>query len=84
MPMVSPVEKQTPPNNAQHCTEEEKDNSEPSSFHEVYQKNPAEKSIISVQVCLRCGRKLPFKKGRKTCPSCERSLITETIVLRTP
>jgi ribosomal protein L40E len=81
---MSPAKKQTPPKHIQHCIEGKKDNSKLSNFHEVYQKNLAEKSIISVQICLRCGRKLPFKKGRKTCPSCERSLITETIVLKAP
>jgi rubrerythrin len=82
--MVSSVEKQMPPRHLQHCIEEEKENSEISRFHEVHQKTPDGKSIILVQICHRCGRKLPFKKGRKSCPYCQGVLRTNTMILKAP
>ena len=82
--MVSTVEKQMPPRHLQHCIEEEKENNEISNFHEAHQKILDGKSIISMQICHRCGRKLPLKKGRKSCPYCQGLLRTNTIILKVP
>jgi len=79
--MVSTVEKQMPPRHLQHCIEEEKENSEISSFHKVHQRILDEKLIITVQICHHCGRKLPFKKGRKRCPYCQ-SILRTNILLK--
>jgi len=79
--MVSAVQKQMWLKYLQHCIEEEKENSEISSFPKVHQRILDEKSIILVQICHHCGRKLPFKKGRKRCPYCQ-SILRTNIILK--
>ncbi|MDH5793084.1 MAG: hypothetical protein OEZ18_00785 [Candidatus Bathyarchaeota archaeon] len=82
--MVSTAQKQVWSKYLQHCIEEEKENSKTSSFHKVHQRILDEKSIITVQICHHCGRKLPLKKGRKSCPYCQGLLRTNTIILKAP
>lgn len=43
-----------------------------------------EKLIVQVQVCTRCGRTFPFKRGRKNCPYCKETLKARATVLKTP
>jgi rubrerythrin len=82
--MVSTVEKQMPPRHLQHCIEEEKENSEISSFHKVHQRILDEKLIIAVQICHHCGRKFSFKKGHRSCPYCQGLLRINTMILKVP
>jgi len=41
-----------------------------------------EKKLETMQLCIRCGRTLLFKKGRKSCPCCCGSLAVKTIVVK--
>jgi rubrerythrin len=80
--MVSTIEKQTSSRHLHQCIEEEKEEREISNFYETHQKILDEKSIMQVQICYRCGRKFPFKKGRKNCPYCEGLLRTNVVMLK--
>jgi DNA-directed RNA polymerase subunit RPC12/RpoP len=79
--MVSVVENQTLSRRLQHYVEEEKENGENLDSHEPCQKILDQKSIAAVQICFRCGRKFPFKKGRKRCPYCQ-SILRTNIILK--
>ncbi|MCK4424142.1 hypothetical protein KAU93_00535, partial [Candidatus Bathyarchaeota archaeon] len=51
---------------------------------EVHHRIPDGRLITTVQVCLRCGRKFTYKRGRKRCPRCLGPLIIKTMVLKAP
>jgi rubrerythrin len=78
--MVAVVETQTVSRHLQ--IEEEKENEENLKFHETRQKILNQKSLAVVQICFRCGRKLPFKKGRRNCPYCEGLLRTNVMIVK--
>jgi rubrerythrin len=67
-----------------YCVEERKTEKEIQEFPKIQQKMFDEKLITLVQVCIRCGRKFPFKKGRKSCPYCQGLLRTNTMMLKAP
>jgi len=47
-------------------------------------KTPDEKLITTVQICLFCERKFPFKRGRKRCPFCQSLLRNKILILKAP
>jgi len=67
-----------------YCVEERKTEKEIQEFPKIQQKMFDEKLITLVQVCIRCGRKFPLKKGHRSCPYCQGLLRTNTIILKAP
>lgn len=49
---------------------------------EAHHRMPDGKLVANVQICLRCGRKFPPKRGRKNCPICQGLLRNRTLVIR--
>jgi len=48
-------------------------------FLEAHHRMPDGKLVATVQICLRCGRTLPFKPNRKRCPYCQNILRRKAI-----
>jgi len=67
-----------------YCVEERKTEKEIQEFPKIQQKMFDEKLIRLVQVCIRCGRKFPFKKGHRSCPYCQGLLRINTIIPKVP
>jgi DNA-directed RNA polymerase subunit RPC12/RpoP len=40
------------------------------------------KLIAPMQVCIRCRKEFPLRRGRKSCPHCSGLLITKTMIRR--
>ena len=67
---------------SQNCVEEIKIVRKRREFPETCHGMPEGKLIETLQICLRCGKKFPFKRSRKRCPICESLLRTKTMVLK--
>jgi len=68
----------------QYSIEERRIRRKRDEFPEAHHRMPDGKLIETVQICLRCGRKLSFKRGRKRCPHCLGLLRTKTMVFKLP
>ncbi|MDI6691065.1 MAG: hypothetical protein QME50_04245 [Candidatus Bathyarchaeota archaeon] len=68
----------------QYYVEERKTRRESQEFLEAHHRMPDGKLIETVQICLRCRRKFPFKRSRKHCPRCQGLLRTKAMVLKVP
>ncbi len=64
-----------------YCLEDGKSREE-GEILERHHRMPDGKLIVTAQICIHCGRKLPFKPNRSRCPYCHGILRVKTIVVK--